>query len=364
MTNFLIITLLMAMLVGCKLKSNGGQSDAQSVEKQDLASFEGDWWIAKKSDLSDVERHISFNDGHFNFYTVASGDYFKGYSAGLSPSQRYMKTSDGYEGVYAIRDNKLIIFNQAREFKHTRIIALNSGETVFSRREEGQGDSILQTPYELFPSMFQIQENGVTSQYTRSIDNDFSHLNQNEPLEFNHDNEIVASITLASLPKFIDINQESTETDFLEYKWSITFDLNHDAQINDGDVEIGIDWTKRHGAVPSAMPLEQLPATLKVLQRGAHQLSVPIDHSVHGNAIVFKFGDGLLEGLGRLTHETQVHVQSYARINSEPTIDYMPSYNQYTAVQSNAALNDPEFDYSGDHPSFDLLRLDITILPL
>ena len=173
---------------------------------------------------------------------------------------------------------------------------------------------------------------------------------------------ITVEFSLASLPATITYNKPTTPTGYIEYKWSVTFDINNDGVVNAGDIILQILHFKRSGAVETTGTIEDLDASVWLYTTDTETTSqVDAVSSVTGNTITISIDRSNYPLLDLVNQGTLVNFTSstYDESAGYSKYDYYPGFFTLTNIPSNGQFSDSHDD--ADFNYIDLEEMRITL---
>jgi len=180
-------------------------------------------------------------------------------------------------------------------------------------------------------------------------------------------NPIIVSMTMAQLPSVISVNNPDTSLGGVEYRWSVSFDVDNSMSVNAGDLRFSLSWYVEDGAQPADMPLTDLNANLWELNDQGGSVSLtPISINVIGNTIEFVVNRDSHSSLGKIVQGTQVYFDTYYFLPGTGShYDYYPADSSYTSMMDLGLITDPlndTVDISGGYyPFIDLVSMSVVI---
>lgn len=171
---------------------------------------------------------------------------------------------------------------------------------------------------------------------------------------------IEVKMTVASLPAELPINRVTTDAGALEYGWSVTFDLNENYVIDEGDMQMLLGHFKA-GDTPTSVSPSQFQASLnRVNAAGIYVFVDTIHTSISGNTISLYVSKNVHDSLKLISQSTGVHFRATS-VNAAgfSYSDYYPGKDSYADMSSNGQFTDPPNDIIQAHA--DLLSMSVSL---
>ncbi len=157
------------------------------------------------------------------------------------------------------------------------------------------------------------------------------------------------SITLANLPETISYNKKSTPDGYVEYKWSVTFDINNDGVINKGDIVIQLHHFKSPGSVEKTGRISDLSSSLWLYTTDTETTSkIGVNTTISGNTITLSTNKTQYKKLNDINAATLIYFETstYNASTKLSEYDYYPSFQTFI----NIPVDNQFTDASNDSP--------------
>lgn len=160
-------------------------------------------------------------------------------------------------------------------------------------------------------------------------------------------NTISVTITLDQLPSNITYNRAATPDGEVEFSWGVTFDINGDGAINQGDVELNLMHFKAPGSSVITGPISDLVAQLRLYTSNTTTQSVAVaSTSISGNSITISIDKSAHSSLATISDSTLVYFLTINRddISGLTDNDHYPSFRTLVNIPANKQFTDPQGD--------------------
>jgi len=179
-----------------------------------------------------------------------------------------------------------------------------------------------------------------------------------------YEGEIEATIFVESMPAEIIVDYASFSESSQLYYWSLSFDVNGDGIVNDGDILLLLDYI-HSGRDERVVNLINLEAQLYQYV-GVNGLSplLPggIEFETSEDSITFIVQKSWLSHLAEITPETQFVAGVYMTSSTGRSSDYLPGPDMYTQVQDTQSVADDLSDFNGLDSSVDISRVEVEFI--
>ena len=171
---------------------------------------------------------------------------------------------------------------------------------------------------------------------------------------------VVAAIELDQLPNNVTYNRATTPDGYVEFNWSITFDINGDGTINQGDVTLRLMHFKQPGSLETTGPISDFDAQLWLYTSNTQFISVAsATKRISGNTITLTIDKSAHPSLSQITETTLVYFKTSIRddITQLPKYDYFPDLDTYVDIPLNKQFTDPLGDVTDSE--IDMINMSI-----
>lgn len=173
---------------------------------------------------------------------------------------------------------------------------------------------------------------------------------------------ITVEFILASLPATITYNKPTTPDGYVEYKWSVTFDVNNDGVVNAGDIVLQILHFKMPGTAETTGTIEDLNASVWLYTTDTQTTrQVDAESSVAGNTITISINRNRYPLLDLVKENTLVNFtcSTYDEIAGFSKYDYYPGFSTVTSIPLDGQFSDSQGD--ADFAYIDMEAMHITL---
>lgn len=159
---------------------------------------------------------------------------------------------------------------------------------------------------------------------------------------------VSVTLNLDQLPSSITYNRAATPDGYVEFNWGVTFDINDDGIINQGDVTLRLLHFKAAGSSEITGPISNLTAKLWLYISDTTVQSVAVaSKQIAGNSITISIDKSAHSSLSSISDTTLVYfLTSNNDISGLPVYDYYPSFKQLISIPVNNQFTDPQGDVS------------------
>jgi len=166
--------------------------------------------------------------------------------------------------------------------------------------------------------------------------------------------KISVTITVDKLPNVVNYNRAVTPDGYVEFGWGVTFDINGDGAINQGDIGLRLLHFKAPSSSETTGPLSDFSARLWIFTTDTRLESVAAaTQTITGNSITLSIDRSAHASLASISNTTLVYFLTTNRDDSNglPIYDYYPGFatlidipldKQFTDVQGDVVP--PESD--------------------
>lgn len=186
--------------------------------------------------------------------------------------------------------------------------------------------------------------------------------------------KVKSTINVTNLPDSFIYDLDTAQNGTSEFEWRISFDINNDSIINEGDIFFGIRLAASDATPQSTINRSDMQAYLWVYGNGNPTISIrntEINLTSTNTSFSFSAPVRLHDSLKSITNGTQVFVQTLYRDQSTGTYyyDYYPGKDAYTVGLDTSLLVDSTFDFETnispvsdkDYPFIDIESISVTI---
>jgi len=157
--------------------------------------------------------------------------------------------------------------------------------------------------------------------------------------------KISVTITVDKLPNVVAYNRAVTPDGYVEFGWGVTFDINADGAINQGDIGLRLLHFKAPGSNEMTGPLSDFSARLWIYTTDTRSESIATaTPTITGNSITLSIDKSAHASLASISNTTLVYFLTVNRDDSNglPIYDYYPGFatlidipldKQFTDVQ-------------------------------
>lgn len=198
--------------------------------------------------------------------------------------------------------------------------------------------------------------------------------NEGEDNQVNSKPAIKATINLTSLPQSFTYDLDNSQNGTQEYAWRISFDINNDLMINEGDIYFQISLVASDSTPQQTINRDQLKAYIWEYNDGTSYIAtrdVEIKLESTDKSFTFIAPLNLHKSLSSISNGTQVYVETLYRDKNSGTYyyDYYPSKQNYTVGMDTGVLTDDILDFetnigpvSGvDYPLIDIESISVSV---
>ena len=158
------------------------------------------------------------------------------------------------------------------------------------------------------------------------------------------------------LPDTITYNRATTPDGYTEFSWGVTFDINGDGAINQGDVELKILHYKAPGSIETTGPISDLDANLWLhISDSSLQTVAAASKLISGNSITISIDKSAHPSLSNISDTTLVY---FSTSNVDSEFDYYPAPSTLGSIPANRQFTDPQGDVSG--PEIDMVNMTLS----
>ena len=160
---------------------------------------------------------------------------------------------------------------------------------------------------------------------------------------------VTVTINLDQLPSTVTYNREETSDGHVEFSWGVTFDVNSDGAINQGDTELRLMHFKHSSSSETTGPISNFQANLWLYTSNTAAQSVAVATvDITGNSITLSIDKGTHPSLASISESTLVYFSTTNRndISGLPEYDYYPSYLTLVDIPVNKQFTDAQGDVS------------------
>jgi len=164
----------------------------------------------------------------------------------------------------------------------------------------------------------------------------------------NSESDIVSvTITLEKLPSTVTYNRAATPDGHVEFSWGVTFDINGDGAINQGDVNLRLMHFKAPGSIETTGPISDFAAKLSLYISNTTTQSVAVASKlISGNSITISIDKSAHSSLATISESTLVYFLTINRddISGSGANDHYPSFRTLVNIPTNKQFVDPRGD--------------------
>jgi len=161
---------------------------------------------------------------------------------------------------------------------------------------------------------------------------------------------VVNNLGLTSIPSVLTHGSNNTLNDIPIFQWRISFDINNDSIINEGDIFFEVRVEAIAGSTSTAVNRNDLVGYLWEYGNGTNYYAIRRDE-IELNSTdfshTFRAPVSLHPSLSSISNGTQVFVQTTYHDNAAPAyyFDYYPSKDTYTVGLDTGLMIDGTRDY-------------------
>ncbi len=171
---------------------------------------------------------------------------------------------------------------------------------------------------------------------------------------------VSVTISLDKLASTVTYNKAATPDGRLEFNWGVTFDINGDGAINQGDIELRLMHFKAPGSIETTGPISDFQADLWLFTSDTRADSVAVASTeISGNSITISIAKSEHSTLTSISDATLVYF-STTNINDVSGIqeeDYYPGFSTLVNIPANKQFTDIQGDVS--QPEIDMVSMSL-----
>jgi len=198
--------------------------------------------------------------------------------------------------------------------------------------------------------------------------------NQNEEEQTETTTVVKATIKVTSLPDSFTYDLDNSPNGGSEYQWSISFDIDNDAEISEGDISFQISLIAFDDTPQKNINRSELKAHIWEYGDGVSYIStrdVEIDLITTSTSITFIAPTELHVGLKSISNGTQVYVDTIYRdqVSGVYYYDFYPNKDTFTEGLDTGFITDDTLDFETNigavngvsYPLIDIESLSVVI---
>lgn len=173
---------------------------------------------------------------------------------------------------------------------------------------------------------------------------------------------ISVKLTMNNLPDTITYSKSTTPDYQVDYSWGVTFDINNDGMINQGDIILQILHYKSPGDTEQVGSIDDLESNVWLYTSDtAFESIAAVNKEIAGNSIIFTVDRSTHETLSKITPDTLVYFStSYFDENNQiPQYDFYPSFSIYVNIPADGKFIDDTGDVT--FPVIDMVSMEINL---